>query len=455
MSQSVLPMDVPETQKVATLSVSRPDEVRVRRAVRNQAEMMVRDLDSLVAEDHQVRCIWEFLEKLDLSAFYGSVKATMDSPGRPASDPRVLLALWVYATAQGVGSARELDRLCQEHDAYRWLRGGVPVDYHLLSDFRVAHQEALDRLLTEIVGSLMANDLVTLKGVAQDGVKVRAGAGAGSFHRRSKLEECLAEAEEQVKKLAQEHAHPDPEVSRREQAARERSARERAERVRQALDQMSSIQAAKERQERTLAKTKRDKITEARVSTTDSEARVMKMPDGGWRPAYNVQLATDVDSGVIVGAAVVNQGNDSGQAPPMEEQVMQRSGVHPEAYLVDGGYAQREDIATLEGREVTVYAPVRPPRTTTSGRERSSPRSDDKPAVVAWRQRMETPEAKSLYKMRAATAEWANAQVRSHGLLSFTVRGLDKVLSVVLLVVIAHNILRPFREGLRSVALMP
>lgn len=447
MSQTELPMDMPETGKVAVLLPTRPEEARVRRPVRNQAEMMVRDLDSLVSEDHPARAIWAFLEGLDLSAFYRTVKATVDRPGRPASDPQVLLALWVYATAEGVGSARELDRLCHEHDAYRWLRGGVPVDYHLVSDFRVAHQEALDRLLTEIVGTLMANDLVTLKQVAQDGVKIRASAGAGSFHRRSRLEECMAEAEEQVKRLAQERRQPDPEISRREQAARERAARERGGRVREALNQLSLVQAAKKRQERTLAKTKRKKITEARVSTTDPEARVMKMPDGGWRPAYNVQLATDVESGVIVGAAVVNQGNDAGQAPPMEEQVMQRNGVHPEDYLVDGGYAQREDIATLEGRHVTVYAPVRPPRTTTSGRERSSPRNDDSPAVVAWRQRMETAEAKSLYKMRAATAEWANAQVRHHGLLSFTVRGLDKVFSVVLLVAIAHNILRVLSMG--------
>lgn len=442
MRQSELPIDLPEPRGVATPLPTRPEGARVRRPVRNQMEMMLRDLNSLLPEEHPVRAIWAFLERLDLSAFYGSIKAVVDGAGRPASDPRVLLALWVYATTEGVGSARQLDRLCQEHDAYRWLCGGVPVDYHLLSEFRVAHQEALDRLLTEIVGTLLSNELVTLKEVAQDGVKVRSGAGAGSFHRRSHLERCLAQAEQQVKRLAHEREHPDPCVSRGEQAARERAANERVGRLQQALRQMSAVQAAKGRQERTLAKTKRGKITEARVSVTDPEARVMKMSDGGWRPAYNVQLATDVGSGVIVGAAVVNQGNDSGQAPSMEEQVAERGGMHPVAYLIDGGYAQREDITTLEGRHVTVYAPVRPPRTTTSGRERSSPRSDDSHAVVAWRQRMETEEAKSIYKMRAATAEWANAQVRRHGLLSFTVRGLDKVLSVVLLVVIAHNILR-------------
>lgn len=250
------------------------------------------------------------------------------------------------------------------------------------------------------------------------------------------------EAEAQVKRLAQEREHPDPGVSRREQAARERAARERAERVQEALGQLPEVQAAKERQQRTLAKAKGRKVTAARVSITDPEARVMKMADGGYRPAYNVQLATDVGSGVIVRAAVINQGNDAGQAPPMEDQVVQRTGAHPQAYLIDGSYAQRETITILAERQVTVYAPIRPPRTTSSGRERSSPRSDDSPAVIAWRQRMETEEAKRLYRLRGATAEWANAQVRAHGLLPFTVRGLGKALSVVLLVAIAHNLLR-------------
>lgn len=433
---------LPEGQEIAPRPATRPEEARVLRPMRNQAEMMVRDLDSLVREGHPVRAIWAFLEQLDLAAFYGPIKAVVDRPGRPPSDPQVLLGLWVYATVDGVGSARRLDRLCHEHDVYRWLCGNVPVDYHMLSDFRVARQGALDKLLTEIVATMMAQDLVKLNQVAQDGVKVRASAGAGSFRRRDRLERYLEEAEAQVKRLAAEREHPDPAINQRQQAARQRAAEERAARVQQALAQLPEVQAAKERQERTLSKAKKEKITQPRVSTTDPEARVMKMADGGFRPAYNVQLTTAVDSGVIVGAGVVNQGNDMGQGPPMEEQVAQRAQTHPEAYLMDGGYAQRDTITTLTERQVTVYAPVRPPQTTTSGRERTTPRGDDTPAVVSWRQRMETDEAKAVYKLRGATAEWTNAQARSHGLLPFTVRGLGKVLSVVLLVVIAHNLMR-------------
>jgi transposase len=404
--------------------------------------MILRNLDSLISEDHPVRAIWEYLQGLNLSAFYSSIRAFLDAPGRPASDPQVLLALWVYATVDGIGSARRLDRLCKEHDVYRWLCGGVPVDYHILADFRTSHQAALDKLLTEIIATMMNQKLVTLKQVAQDGTRVRAAAGGGSFHRKDSLEQCLLEAEEQVKKLSEERDHPDPEVSLRERTARERAARERTERVQAALRELPAVQPAKERQQRTKSKAERIKINEARVSTTDPEVRVMKMPDGGYRPAYNVQFATDVGSGVIVGASVVNEGSDAGQAETMEAQVKKRSGVHPEAYLIDGGYAQRDTITTLTQRQIEVYAPLRPPRTTTSGRERSSPRRDDSPEVIAWRQRMETEESKERYKLRAATAEWANAQVRCHGLTRFIVRGLSNALSVVLLTAIAHNLLR-------------
>jgi transposase len=404
----------------------------------------MRDLDSLVAQAHPIRAIWSFLEQLDLSAFYASIKAVVNRPGHPVSDPQVLLALWVYATVEGVGSARRLEALCQEHDAYRWLCGGVPVNYHTLADFRVAHQDALEQLLTEIIATMMAQDLVQLQQVAQDGVKVRANAGAGSFHRGERLAQCLAQAEAQVARLSQEREHPDPRVSQQEQAARQRAARDREERVARALRQLPAVQAAKERQRHTRSKAQREKVTEARVSTTDPDARVMKLVlqlKDGYRPAYNVQFATDVGSGVIVGVGVVNQGSDVGQGPPMEAQVAQRTGQHPGAYLMDGGYATGEDVTALEKLGITVYTPVKLPRNKPE-EARYQPHYGDSPQVVQWRQRMSTDEAKAVYRLRAATAEWTNAQARGHGLRPFAVRGLGKALSAVLLVTIAHNLMR-------------
>lgn len=226
-----LPIELPEVESEHQSIVTQRGQARLRCPARNQMEMMLRDLDSLVSEERPVRAIWEYLQRLDLTAFYGSIKAALDAPGRPASDPQALLGLWLYATIDSVGSARRLDRLCKEHDAYRWLCGGVPIDYHILADFRVAHQEALDKLLTETIATMMNQKLVTLKQVAQDGTRIRAGAGAGSFHRKDNLEQRLAAAEEQVKRLNEERERPDPEASLRERAARERVARERAERV--------------------------------------------------------------------------------------------------------------------------------------------------------------------------------------------------------------------------------
>jgi len=441
MSQAEMFSDIP-TEAAPIRPATDPKDARVNRAVRNQIQWMPRDLDSLLTDDHPARAIWALLEGLELSAFYASIKAVLDRPGHPATDPRVLLALWVYATVEGVGSARRLARLCDEHDAYRWLRGEAPINYHMLSDFRVAHQAALDDLLTQIVASLMAAEAVTLQYVAQDGMRVRASAGAASFRRRQTLEICLDEAREQVEQLAQERERPDPEVSQRERAARERAARERLARVEQALAYLPQAQAAKERQQRTLATPKREKVSAPRTSTTDPEARVMKMPDGGFRPAYNVELATDKAKGIIVGVAVTAEGTDAGQAVPMEEQVVRRVGQHPAAYLMDGGFATRNAITTLDERGVTVYAPVRLPRNKPE-EERYQPRYGDGPQVVAWRERMATEDAKAVYKKRAATAEWANAQVRQHGVVTqFTVRGIAKVTTVMFLVAVTHNLLR-------------
>ena len=431
--------DVPERPEEKSVEPTRPREARVVRPVRNQIQFLMQDLDATLPEDHQARAVWDFLDRLDLSAFYATIQSVEGGPGRPASDPQALLAIWIYATVEGVGSARKLDRLCREHDAFRWLRGGVPVDYHLLSDFRGEHQEALNELLTQIVATLMAENLVTLKEVAQDGVRVRASAGRGSFRRKARLEEFLAVAQTRVERLAKEREHPDPGVTRREQAARSRAARERLERVEQALSQLPELQAAKERQAKHAGKARQAKLKEARVSITDPEARVMKMAEGNFRPAYNVQFATDVDSQVIVGVGAINRGNDQGEGLAMEEQVAQRTGQHPGAYLLDGGFVDLEDIQTLEERGVRVYAPPKKGK----GEQKATPKPGVEPGVIAWRERMETEEGQAIYRHRASTAECVNAQTRvKYGVQRLSVRGVTKVTGIALLLAVTHNLLR-------------
>jgi transposase len=440
MNEATL-FELPPAKENRPIKSTQPEQARVLRPVRQQLQWVPLDMEKTVAQDHPARAIWDILENLDLSAFYASIKAVLDRPGRPTTDPKVLLALWLLAVVDEVGSARKLARLCKEHDAYRWLCGGVPINYHMLSDFRVAHQKALDDLLTQIVGSLMAAGAVKLEQVAQDGIRVRASAGASSFRRKQTLEDCLREARSRVEKLANEREHPDPGISQREQKARERVARERVQRVEKALEYLPRAQAAKDRQKKEHAIVDRAKVGDPRTSTTDPEARVMKMPDGGFRPAYNVELATDGANGVIIGMSVTAEGTDAGQALPMEDQIEKRTGKQPQSYLMDGGFATREDITALEKRDIPVYAPVRLPRNRPED-ERFQARYDDSPEVVKWRQRMSTEEAKAVYKNRGAIAEWTNAQIRQHGLSRFTVRGIIKVTTVMFLIVITHNILQ-------------
>jgi len=405
---------------------------RLRHAVRNQVEFQECSLDELLPEEHEARIVWAYVGSLDLAELYERIQAVEAGPGQAPADPRILLALWLYATLRGVGSARELNRLCEQHVAYRWICGGVSMNYHTLSDFRTQHVELLDRLLTESVASLMAEGLVTLDRVAQDGMKVRASAGAASFRRQPTLEEALAEAEERLRQLKQElDANPGASKTRG-QAARQRAAEERAQRIRAALEQLPKIAEGKKAKDR-------DK---ARASTTDADSRVMKMGDGGFRPAFNVQLATATESQVITGADVTNSGGDQGQMAPMVEQHDERYDKTPKEALVDGGFVKKADIDQVSPPQggTIVYAPVMESKD--PQRDPHTPRDDDSPAVAEWRKRMATDEAKAIYRQRASTAECVNALARNRGLQRFLVRGLRKVKAIVLLYALAHNLMR-------------
>lgn len=400
---------------------------------RTQVEWRACCWNDLLPEDHPARIVWDHVKSLDLSPLYRRIKAVQGRPGQPPIDPRILMALWLYATLRGIGSARELARRCETDLPFQWICGGVSVNHHTLSDFRVGHVEFLNDLFTNSVAVLVHEQLVTMDRVAQDGMKVRASAGAASFRRRETLEECLAEARQQVETLQQE-LDADPAAStRRQQAAQQRAARERTERLQRALEQMALVEQQKSGEE---AKKK------ARASTTDPEARIMKGPDGGFRPSYNVQLATDTQTQIITGVDVVNSGSDQGKLAPMVEQHEQRYGESPDAMLVDGGFVKKDDIEQLSPPQggTIVYAPVM--QSKDPNRDPHTPRDDDSPAVAEWRRRMATDEAKQIYKERASTAECVNAIARNRGLYQVRVRGRPKVLAVVLWYVLAHNLMR-------------
>lgn len=412
---------------------------RLRFANRSQVEMRCCSLDSLIPEDHPARIVWAYVAELDLSELLAKIKAVEGGAGASATDPRILLALWLYATVRGIGSARELDRRCDRETGevpFQWIGGGVTLNYHTLADFRVQHGEVLDRLLTNSVAVLMKQGLVSMERVAQDGMKVRASAGASSFRRRPRLQRFREEAAAQVAALKKELEMDPTAGSRRQQAARQRAAADRARRLQQALVQLPQVEEQKPAKDK----------AKARVSTTDPEARVMKMADGGYRPAFNVQLATDTQTQIITGVDVTNSGGDQGKLAPMVEQLDERYQEKPKEMLADGGFAKKEDIEKLEQGGTTVYTPVQASKD--PERDAHTPRADDTPKVAEWRQRMATPEAKEIYKERASTAECVNAQARNRGLYQFRVRGLAKVKAVVLLYVLAQNLLRT--EALRA-----
>ena len=408
---------------------------RLRLARRDQMTFRCESLDQLLPPDHMVRTVWAFTLQLDLTPLYATIKAVEGHVGNTPIDPRILFALWLYATLDGVGSARELERLTTCHLAYQWLCGDVSVNYHTLADFRVAHPDWLDGQLTDTVAVLLQQGLVTLQHVAQDGMKVRADAGADTFRRQPTLERCRREAEDQVEKLSRQTGESDTAVSRRQQAARERATREKAERLQAALDHLPAVHASREA-------FKKGTGDQARVSTTDPEARTMKMPDGGFRPAYNVQFATDVASGLVVDAMVVNRGTDNGLMGPCVERIGQRYGRAPQAMLVDAGFGSLADIdrlATTHG--TTTYMPVKfEKKLKAQGNDPSAPRSGDTPAVRDWRARMGTAAAQTIYKNRGSSAEWVNAGCRNRGWYRVSVRGVAHVTCCALWQALAHNL---------------
>lgn len=423
------------------------------------------EFDELIGVEHPARMIWSYVEKVDLSELYAQIKARAHVPGRPAADPRVMLALWLYACVEGVGSARQLDRLTQEHHGFRWLRGGVPVNYHLLSDFRWQAAAVVDRLLTQGVVALWSEGLVSLASLSHDGLRVRASAGAASFRRLATLQRLLREVEERIARLKQE-IDADPEASnRRMQAARQRAAREQQERIAAALKAAAELQAQRAAAEAAKKKTakppsddgtppdsggpaptdEKDKKKQPRCSTTDDQAHVMRMPDGGWRPAYNLQLTGDLDSGVILNLSVDTSGSDGGLMAPAAEQVERRYGHTPSRWLADGGFTVLHDIAALARKGITVFCPLKPRRNPKY--DPAAPRPGDPPEVVQWRRRMvdDAAAGKAGWLRRRGEHERINANFRQQGLQRFNVRGTFKVRTVGLLHALANNIMAAVR----------
>lgn len=431
--------------------------VRLRRPERRQIAMVVQCRDDLVGATHPVRMVAAVVEKLDVSRFCEPIKAREGVAGRDATDPELLVGLWLYACIRGIGSARELARRCEESAPFGWLCGGVSVNHRLLSDFRSDHGAALDELFTQLIASLVDKDLVRVSRVSQDGVRVRVSAGASSFRREERLEKLLQQAQQHVEQLRQQLESPTQMagVSARQKAARKRAAEEKQKRLEQAIGQLPELKQKQEQAARRAGQGKcgqklREKVL--RVSTTDAEARRMKMPNGGYNPACNVQLATDTESRAIVGVAVSHEGSDSAHlSEPMRKQVEQRTGSKVQQHLLDGGYLRTDDLERAHRQEVELFIPPKPAKNPDNrGHELESKRGDSA-AVRAWKQRMASAEGKHIYKERAATSETVNGELRTYrGLTPITVRGLGKIKCVALWCALAYNVMHLGTAWLRA-----
>lgn len=411
---------------------------RVSRPHRTQIEMQLLSLEQMLPPDHRARDVWAFVSSLDVEPFYRDIEVTDDSPGRPAIAPEILIALWLLATLDGIGSARELDRRCETDIAYLWILGTVRVNYHTLSDFRVKYGKHLERLLVNTVAALIEGGIVPLETIAQDGMRVRANAGSSSFRRKPTLERLRQAAEEHVDRLKKEAENESErlEGDKRRKAAAERAARERQERLEEALRQHEKLSQQREHRKKGDGET-------TRVSTTDPDARKMKMANGGYDPAFNVQFATDGDARMIVAVEVTNGGTDGGELPPMLDKIHEQYGKTPSQALVDSAYATQESVTKAEAAGTKVISTVpRAEQLEQHGKDPYARQRRDTDEYAKFRARMADPEYQKLYQSRPSIAEFPNADCRNRNLRQFRVRGLVKVKAVALWHALAFNFLR-------------
>jgi transposase len=397
---------------------------------RAQGEIIFEIPDTMIPTTHAARVLWNVLGTLNLSAFSKDCGCVDGAAGRSLLSPRMMLTLWLYAVCRGVGSAREIARLIKTDVAYRWIVGNLEVGHHKLSEFRVGHGEALNVLMTNVLASLMEKGLLSVELASQDGTRTRAHASAPSFRTYGSLLQCREQAALHLKAVLA--SADDPQHSRTEQTRREAAARDFQQRIEAAVETVIELQAAKKPS---------DKL--ARASTTDAEARVMKMGDGGFRPAFNVQytVAGSKMGGArtVVAVQVSNIGSDMGSLAPMADQIKARTGKYPETVLADGGHAKLEDIIAMRTKGIDILVP--PADNARSIDELKSLGVD--PQIIAWRERMETAQAKELYRARAGLCELQNAHQKSlHGIKQFLVKGVDKATCVILMSAIASNIMQ-------------
>jgi transposase len=467
------------------------------------------DIEKLIEEDHPARGIWAMVNQLDLTRLEAKIKAVEGRAGQSSLNPRLLMAIWIYGYSEGVNSARELSRMCNYEPGCQWLTAKQAVNYHTLADFRVDHKDELNEIFVQVLGLLSAEGFIEMKRITQDGTKIRAQAGAGSFRREERIRQHLQLAREQVEVMSSPESE---ELSQREIQARKRASREKKQRLEQALKELEQMQEARAEKEK----------AQVRVSQSDPEARVMKQSDGGFAPSYNVQISTDAAQGIIVAVDVTQAGNDCDQLVPAVERVEANMGRTPEQVLTDGAYTMKNsNIEAMAERGIDLVGPVTETNSEASLKQRgiqpefypdqfrydettdtftcpadmalkrirtnqqegrieysyrasatdceACPFQDrccpknfprivvrkvDSPAVAAFRAKMKTDEAQQLYRTRAEIAEFPHAWIKEKlGLRRFRLRGRQMVRVEAVWACLTYNIQQWLRLRCRRSAL--
>lgn len=301
------------------------------------------DVEELIDVEHAAGSIWDLVGRLDLDRFCCSIRSFEGSAGRSAFHPQLLISIWVYAYSRGIGSAREISRLCEVDPAFQWLTGMESINHHTLSDFRVDHREALDELFTQVIALLSHEGLITLERVMQDGTKVRAQAQAKTFCKEDRIQQHLAIARQHVQAMGDPEQEP-PSDSRGQ--ATLRAVRERVEKLERALKEIEGLRAAKMEDKRGY---------EPRVSITDPDARIMKTSDGGFAPSYNMQVVTDAHRGLIADVRVTQDVNDKYQLSPGMDGATSRCQQKPKQAVADGDFTTNLSVIQIAEQKIDFF----------------------------------------------------------------------------------------------------
>jgi len=411
---------------------------------RDQMEMQFDYLDSLLPHDHLARSIWDFVEKMDISPCFSHISTFIGREGRSTTSPKILLALWLYSILDGNSSARKLEILCKNHNAYKWIVGGAPINRTQLAEFRSNDPMKFEDLLTNCLAVMLKAGLIKDTDFSQDGTRIKANAGLSSFRKEESLLKLKEEISAYIKQLSTEESTNGYE--RREKEKKAALAIDRLKRIDEALDTLKREREIKKEN----SKKNHEQITETdlanvRASMTDPVVRKMKMGDGGYRLAYNTQFATGMDSMVIYGVDIVttlDQGTASRMMAKVHSRLTKLGMLLPKNWIGDAAYSGKDDINAAA--ELFPNCRYFAPPQGCKEEEAKKHKKTDSEAIKKWRDQIGSDDVKKMYKKRSSTAEFSNAQIKNHGLKEFRVRGLLKVKGMALLHAIAQNLNRYF-----------